>query len=88
MPTLILQDPKCFEPVQMFCARPKIELPLVPLQKIFVLALKLNLLNTNHLFVWHKRFGTGTICKSILFLHKKFGPAQTILGPVKGQGII
>ena len=38
------------------------------------------LLNANHLFVWQKMFVTGTICK-------KFGPAQNILGPVKGQGI-
>ena len=30
------------------------------------------LLNANHLLVWHK----------------KFGPDQNILGPVKGQGII
>jgi hypothetical protein len=36
-----------------------------------VLAQKPILLNANHLFVWHK----------------KFGPAQNILGPVKGQGI-
>ena len=34
-------------------------------------AQKTILLNANHLFVWHK----------------KFGPAQNILGPVKGQGI-
>ena len=37
----------------------------------FVLAQKLILMNANHLFVWHKMFG----------------PAQNILGPVKGQGI-
>ena len=53
--------------------------------KDFVLVLKLNLLNINHLLVWLKRFGNGTICKSILFWHKRFG--QTILGPVNGQGI-
>jgi hypothetical protein len=28
-----------------------------------------------------------TECKSFLVWHKKFGPAQKILGPVKGQGI-
>ena len=39
--------------------------------KNFVLAQKPILLNVNHLFIWHK----------------KFGPAQNILGPVKGQGI-
>ena len=39
--------------------------------KPFVLAQKPILLNANHLFAWHK----------------KIGPAQNILGPVKGQGI-
>ena len=39
--------------------------------KTFVPVQKTILLNANHLFVWHK----------------KFGPAQNILGPVKGQGI-
>ena len=33
----------------------------VPLPNIFVTALKLNLLNANHLLVWHKKFGTGTV---------------------------
>ena len=57
--------------------------------KNFVLALKVNLLNTNHLLVWHKKFGMGTISKKILVWHKKFGPAQTILGhvAVEGQGM-
>ena len=39
--------------------------------KSFVPTQKTILLNAKHLFVWHK----------------KFGPAQNILGPVKGQGI-
>jgi len=52
--------------VQIFCARPKIELDLVPLQKIFVPALKWNLLNKNHLLVWHKKFGMGAISKYLL----------------------
>jgi hypothetical protein len=45
--------------------------------KTFVPAQKPILLNANHLFVWHKMFVTATIYK--------FGPAQNILGPVKGQ---
>ena len=49
--------------------------------KTFALAQKTILLNANYLFVWHKMFVTTSICK------KKFGPAQNILGPVKGQGI-
>ena len=32
-------------------------------------------------------FVTATICDKFLVLHKKFGPAQNIFGPVKGQGI-
>ena len=32
-------------------------------------------------------FVTATICKLIFGLTQKFGPAQNILGPVKGQGI-
>ena len=46
-------------------------------------------LNANHLFVWHKMFLTATICKEIFGLAQKiyFGPAQNILGPVKGQVI-
>ena len=31
---VLRQIPKCFWPVQRFCARPKIELPLVPDQKL------------------------------------------------------
>jgi hypothetical protein len=40
--------------------------------KNFVLAQKLNLLNENHLLVWHKMFVTSTICPS------SFGLAQKI----------
>ena len=62
---------------KMFCAGPNISSQPKNLtacsafSKTFVLAQKPILLNANHHFVWHK----------------KFGPAQNILGPVKGQGI-
>ena len=59
---------------KMFCAGPNfLSQPkkLTAYSKPFVLAQKPILLNTNHLLVWHK----------------KFGPAQNILEPVKGQGI-
>ena len=83
---VLLQIPKCFVQVQMFCASPKIWLHLVPLQ---------------NLLCWHKNqfywiqiiFLPGTKClwlpyvNKFLVWHKKFGPAQNILGPVKGQGI-
>ena len=49
-----------------------------------MIAQKPILLNANHFFVWHKMFVTATVSK-FLVLHKKFGPAQNILGPVKGQ---
>jgi hypothetical protein len=49
--------------------------------KTFVPAQKQNLLNGNHLLVWHKMFGTGTKCMYI------FGLAQNILERVEGQGI-
>ena len=35
----------------------------------------------------HKLFWRGTKCSQILVLAQKFGPAQNVLGPVKGQGI-
>ena len=53
---VLLQVPKCFVPVQIFWASPKIWLHLVPAQKPI-------LLNANHLFVWHKMFVTCTICE-------------------------
>ena len=75
---------------KMFCAGPKILsqpknlTALSASSKTFVLAPKPILLNANHLLVCYKMFVTATIC---MFWHKKFGPAQNILGPVKGQGI-
>ena len=54
---------------KMFCADPNILSQLKNLtafsasSKTFVPAQKANLLNANHLFVWHKMFVTDTICK-------------------------
>ena len=42
---------------KMFWARQKIEFHFVAFQKKIVMAQKLNLLNANHLLVWHKKFG-------------------------------
>ena len=53
-----------------FLSRPKNLTAFSSSSETFVLAQKTILLNANQLFVWHK----------------KFGPAQKILGPVKGQG--
>jgi hypothetical protein len=38
-------------------------------------------INVNNFLIWHKKFGTGTRCKSI------FGLAKNILGPVEERGI-
>ena len=84
---VLLQVPKCFVLVHIFWSSPKVWLHLVPLQK---------------LLCWHKNqfywmqiiFLSGTKClwlpqyvNKLLVLHKKFGPAQKNLGPVKGQVI-
>ena len=79
--------PKMFCADPNFLSQPKNLTAFSASSKTFVLTQKPILLNANHLFVWHKMFGTVTICKYILVRHKKFGSAQNILRPVKGQGI-
>ena len=66
-----LQVPKCFVPVQIFWASPKLWLHLVPLQNLLCWHKKKSL-NANHLFGWHKMFATSPIFKYI------FGHAQKI----------
>ena len=61
---VLLQASKSFVPVQMFWARPKIELNLVLLQ--FFLCW-----HKNQILVYHNKFGTSTICKSIFGLIQK-----------------
>ena len=63
--------PKMFLAGPNFLSQPKNLNAFSASFKTFVPAQKTILLNANHLFTWHK----------------KFGPAQNILGPVKGQGI-
>ena len=87
LPCPFLQVPKCFVPVQIFWARPKIRLHLVLLQKL--------LCQHKNQFYWMQIiFLSSTKClwlpqyvNKFLVWYKKFGPAQNILGPVKGQGI-
>ena len=84
---VLLQVPKCFVPVQIFWASPKLWLHLVPLQKL--------LYRHKNQFYWMQIiFLSGTKClwlpqyvNRFLEWHKKFWPAQNILGPVKRQGI-
>ena len=84
---VLLQVPKCFVLVQIFCARTKIYLQIVVVTKI--------LCQTKRWFAFSKiGFCAGTkgfeeALNAVKFLGwlKIFGPAQNILGPVKGQGI-
>jgi hypothetical protein len=46
-----------------FLSQPKNLTAFIASSKTFVPAQKPILLNANHLFVWHKMFVTGTICK-------------------------
>ena len=54
---VLLQVPKCFGLVQIFCARSKIEFHLVPI-------LKLNFIKANHILVWHKKFDVKNFLKT------------------------
>ena len=82
-----LQVPKCFGLVQIFCASPNIYLHIVAVTNI--------LCQTKRWFAFRKiGFCAGTkvfeeALNAVKFLGwlKKFGPAQNILAPVKGQGI-
>ena len=82
-----LQVPKCFVSVQFFWASPKFWLHLVPHQNL--------LCRHKNRFYWMQIiFLSGTkylwlpqYVNKFLVWHKKFGLAQNILGPVKGQGI-
>ena len=62
---------------KMFCASPNLlgqtknGIAFSADPKILVRAQKLNLIDENHLLVWHKKFGTSTICKSIFGLAQK-----------------
>ena len=78
---------------KMFCAGPNILSQPKNLtafsasSKPFVSAQKPILLNANHLFVWKKKcLWLAQYVNKFLGWLKKFGPAQNILGPVKGQG--
>ena len=85
---VLLQVPKCFVLVQIFCARPKIYLDIVTVTNI--------LCQTKRWFAFSKiGFCAGSkvfekALNAVKFLGwlKTFGQAQNILGPVKGQGII
>ena len=85
---VLLQVPKNFGLVQIFCAKPKIYL--------YIVAVKNILCQTKRWFAFSKiGFCASTkvieeALNAVKFLGwlKIFGKAQNILGPVKGQGII
>ena len=81
--------PKMFCACPNFLSQPKNLTVFSDPSKTFVPAQKPILINAKHFFVWHKMFVTGTMqcINNFLGWLKKFGPAQNILGPVKGQGI-
>ena len=87
---LLLQVPKCFGLVQIFCARPNISSHTVHMVVTNILC------QTKRWFAFSKiGFCTSTkVFEGALNAVKlwgwlkKFGSAQNILGPVKGQGII
>ena len=64
--------PKKFCADPNFLSQPKNLIALSASAKTFVPAQNPNLLNGNHLLVWHKMFGTGTKCISI------FGQSQKV----------
>ena len=64
--------PKMFCAGPNFLTQPKNMTAFSASSKPFVPAQKPILLNANHIFVWHKTFVTGTICKKVLFLKKYF----------------
>ena len=73
-----------FTGLKMYCAgpnflsKPKTLTAFSASSRTFVPTQKPNLLNGNHLLVWHEMFGPGPT---------KFGTDKNILGPVKGRGI-
>ena len=84
---VLLQVAKCLMPFQIFCVGPKIHLHIVPVTNI--------LCQTKRWFAFSKIGFCASIkvfeeaLNAVKFLGwlKKFGPAQNILRPVKGQGI-
>ena len=85
---LLLQVPKCFGLVQIFCARPKIYLHIVAVTNIFGQTKRWFAFSNIGFCAGTKVFEEALNAVKFLDWLKKFGPAQKILGPVKEQGII
>ena len=79
--------PKMFCAGPNFLSQPKNLTAFSASSKTFVSAQKPILLNANHFLSGTKCFWLPQYVNKSLVWHKKFVPAQNILGPVKGQGI-
>ena len=84
---VLLQVPKCFVPVQIFCVVPKIYLCIVPVTNIMCQNKRWFAFSKIGFCAGTKVFEEALNAVKFLGCLKKFGPAQNILGPVKGQGI-
>ena len=84
---VLLQVAKCFVPVQNFCVGPKIFLHIVPVTNILCQAKRWFAFSKIGFCAGTKVFEEALNAVKFLGWLKKFGPAQNILRPVKGQGI-
>ena len=83
----LLQVPKCFGLVQFFCARPRIYLHIVADTNVFSQTKRCFAFCKIGFCASTKVFEEALNAVKFLGCLKKFGPAQNILGPVKGRGI-
>ena len=84
---VLLHVPKCFGLVQIFCARPKIYLHIVAVTNILCQTKRWFACSKIGFWAVTKVFEEALNAVEFLGWLKKFGAAQNILGPVKGQGI-
>jgi len=82
--TSLLQVPKYLELVQIFCARPKIDIHIVASPKLFCARPK-DYFHLEHSVFVQSQFFYCAAPNAIQFLVwlKIFGPVQNILGPVE-----
>ena len=84
---VLLQVPKCFGLVQIFCARPKNYLNIMAVTNILCQTERWFAFSKIGFCAWTKVFVEALNAVKFLGCLKKLGPAQNILRPVKGQGI-
>ena len=84
---VLLQVPKCFAPVQIFCARPNIYLHIVAVTKILCQTKRWFSFSKIGFCAVPKVFEVALNAVKFLGWLKKLWLVQNILRPVKGQGI-